>query len=373
MIAEIAQTPRKVHETNWKEHSHIVNQEQFVRTLLSGRPLVLISGHFGNFELGGYLMGLFGFPTYTVARELDNPYLDRFINDFRGRTGQYMLPKKGSGADIQKVLERGGILTLLGRSARRPTTVLGQLLRQARVDAQSGLRVLARQPGADDGQLRPPARSSRCTTKSAPKRSAIRATRTSNSAPFRSWPSGTPTIWKISSAARPANTGGSTAAGRASPACARKRDVAKRPRSGVSEEDRDNARLGDKRDSLSTRTSPCLPVSLSPRLAAATIAVCRLSGLTTPARASVYTLPAVSQFRSAAPGRHLARPAAAAGPDAAGHARPSRAARFLEAVFRSGGPDRRLTTKIPSASSTPALARTTNRLRSRPTSARPTS
>lgn len=114
MIMEIAQTPRKVHETNWKEHSHIVNQELFVRTLLSGRPLVIISGHFGNFELGGYLMGLFGFPTYTVARELDNKYLDRFVNEFRGRTGQYMLPKKGSGADIQKVLERGGILTLLG-------------------------------------------------------------------------------------------------------------------------------------------------------------------------------------------------------------------------------------------------------------------
>jgi KDO2-lipid IV(A) lauroyltransferase len=114
MIVEIAQTPRKIHETNWKEHSHIVNQEQFVRTLLSGRPLVVISGHFGYFELGGYLMGLFGFPTYTVARTLDNRFLDRFVNDFRGRTGQYMLPKQGSGADIQKVLERGGILTLLG-------------------------------------------------------------------------------------------------------------------------------------------------------------------------------------------------------------------------------------------------------------------
>lgn len=114
MMVEIAQTPRKVHETNWKEHSQIVNQELFVRTLLSGRPLVVISGHFGNFELGGYLMGLFGFPTYTVARALDNRFLDRFVNDFRGRTGQYMLPKKGSGADIQRVLENGGILTLLG-------------------------------------------------------------------------------------------------------------------------------------------------------------------------------------------------------------------------------------------------------------------
>lgn len=117
MIAEIAHTPRKVHETNWKEHSQIVDQELFVRTLLSGRPLVLISAHFGNFELGGYLMGLFGFPTYTVARRLDNSYLDRFVNDFRGRTGQFMLPKRGSRDMIQEVLERGGILTLLGDQA----------------------------------------------------------------------------------------------------------------------------------------------------------------------------------------------------------------------------------------------------------------
>lgn len=114
MVAEIAHTPRKIHETNWKEHSHIINQQLFVRTLLSGRPLVLISAHFGNFELGGYLMGLFGFPTYTVARTLDNRYLDRFVNEFRGRTGQYMLPKTGSSEAIQSVLARGGILTLLG-------------------------------------------------------------------------------------------------------------------------------------------------------------------------------------------------------------------------------------------------------------------
>jgi Kdo2-lipid IVA lauroyltransferase/acyltransferase len=114
MMAEIAQTPRKIHETNWKEHSHIVNQELFVRTLLAGRPLVLISAHYGNFELGGYLMGLFGFPTYTVARPLDNVYLDRFVNDFRGRTGQYMLDKTGSSDEIQRILGRGGILTLLG-------------------------------------------------------------------------------------------------------------------------------------------------------------------------------------------------------------------------------------------------------------------
>lgn len=114
MCAEIAHTPRKVHVTNWREHSQIVNLVPFVRTLLTGRPVVIISAHYGNFELGGYLMGLFGFPTYTVARQLDNRYLDRFINEFRGRTGQYMLPKRGSGNEIKELLDAGGTLALLG-------------------------------------------------------------------------------------------------------------------------------------------------------------------------------------------------------------------------------------------------------------------
>ena len=114
MGAEIAQTPRKIHRTNWREHSQIVDLEKFVATLLSGRPLVVISAHYGNFELGGYLMGLFGFPTYTVARQLDNLYLDRWVNDFRGRTGQFILPKRGSAESIKQVLDSGGILTLLG-------------------------------------------------------------------------------------------------------------------------------------------------------------------------------------------------------------------------------------------------------------------
>ncbi len=151
MIAEIAHTPRKVHETNWKEHSHIVNQELFVRTLLCGRPLVLISAHFGNFELGGYLMGLFGFPTYTVARRLDNRYLDRFINDFRGRTGQFMLPKQGSREMIQGSIGTRRDFDFIGRSGRWEKGVLGKFLWPPGRDAQSGGGVLAGERCANDG------------------------------------------------------------------------------------------------------------------------------------------------------------------------------------------------------------------------------
>lgn len=114
MLAEIAHAPRKLHRTNWRRHSQIPEMAAMVRRLLGSRPVIMISGHLGNFEMGGYVLGLHGFPTHTIARRLDNPYLDRWINHFREATGQFILAKDGSSHDIERLLESGGTLALLG-------------------------------------------------------------------------------------------------------------------------------------------------------------------------------------------------------------------------------------------------------------------
>ncbi|HMP06741.1 MAG TPA: lysophospholipid acyltransferase family protein [Lacipirellulaceae bacterium] len=114
MVAEIAHAPRKVHRTNWRRHSTIPDMARMVRRLLDRRPVIMISAHLGNFEMGGYMLGLHGFPTHTIARRLDNPLLDRWLNEFRGATGQYMLAKDGSSREIEQLLQSGGTLALLG-------------------------------------------------------------------------------------------------------------------------------------------------------------------------------------------------------------------------------------------------------------------
>jgi KDO2-lipid IV(A) lauroyltransferase len=81
---------------------------------LLDRVLVFVSGHFGNFEVGALIMGLFGFPSYAVARDLDNPHLDHLLRAFRESKGQFIFPKDGSAAQIQRVLDAGRILMLLG-------------------------------------------------------------------------------------------------------------------------------------------------------------------------------------------------------------------------------------------------------------------
>ncbi|MGA2067389.1 MAG: lysophospholipid acyltransferase family protein [Thermoguttaceae bacterium] len=113
LAVEVAHIPRKVHDTNWRQFVRLRGVAPLVRLLLSGRPVIVVTGHFGNFELGGYALGVLGFPTYTVARNLDNPYLDRFLARFRGATGQYLIPKNGGYDQILEVLSRGGTLAFL--------------------------------------------------------------------------------------------------------------------------------------------------------------------------------------------------------------------------------------------------------------------
>ncbi|MFI4873906.1 MAG: lysophospholipid acyltransferase family protein [Blastopirellula sp. JB062] len=113
MVCEVAHAPRKIQETNWRDYVDLQNAEDQIRYLLDDRPVVILLGHFGNFELMGYCAGILGFPTYTVARPLDNPFLHDFVQRFRGATGQFILPKQGSAPAIEKLLQTGGTLGLL--------------------------------------------------------------------------------------------------------------------------------------------------------------------------------------------------------------------------------------------------------------------
>ena len=113
MLMEILHIPRKLHPTTWRDRITLVGHERVLDRLLHGGPLIMLTGHFGNWEMAGYLFGVFGFPPNSVARTLDNPYLDAFLRSFRERTGQKMIPKKGGYDQMLEVLRTGGVLSFL--------------------------------------------------------------------------------------------------------------------------------------------------------------------------------------------------------------------------------------------------------------------
>jgi KDO2-lipid IV(A) lauroyltransferase len=114
MLMEIIHLPRMLHPHNWKQHLKLVDHRPMVDLLLSDRPVLVVSGHFGNWELGGYVLALFGFRTHAIARPLDNPYVDAYLRRFREHTGQKVLDKHGDFDEMQKVLSGNGTLLTLG-------------------------------------------------------------------------------------------------------------------------------------------------------------------------------------------------------------------------------------------------------------------
>jgi len=114
LVIEMIHLPRRLGVGTWKKHLELVNGDRIVGSLLAGRPVMIVTGHFGNWEMAGYALGLFGFKTYAIARRIDNPYLDRFLAVFRQRTGQTILDKNDDYDRIQKVLAEGGAIATLG-------------------------------------------------------------------------------------------------------------------------------------------------------------------------------------------------------------------------------------------------------------------
>jgi KDO2-lipid IV(A) lauroyltransferase len=106
--------PRKLHVHNWRDTVRHLDVHTDPRLFLCDRPILVVTGHFGNWELMCYVFGLIGLRTHAIARPIDNPYLERFVRRFRERTGQKILAKKGDFDRMQELLAKGAILGIVG-------------------------------------------------------------------------------------------------------------------------------------------------------------------------------------------------------------------------------------------------------------------
>jgi KDO2-lipid IV(A) lauroyltransferase len=113
LLVETTQFPRKLSRENFREVIRFRNRQAVVRALSTGRPVYLLGGHFGNWEATTAVFGMFGLPMGIVARELDNPYLHRWVVETRESTGHKLLLKQGAWDEIGSILQNGGNLGLL--------------------------------------------------------------------------------------------------------------------------------------------------------------------------------------------------------------------------------------------------------------------
>jgi KDO2-lipid IV(A) lauroyltransferase len=105
--------PRLAKKNNWFEYAQFKNTERTKWLMQEKRGLIMLTAHYGNFEIIGYMMGLFGFNIYSVARPLDNKYISDYLYGLRQRFGQRILDKKGAAKYMDKILAGGATLCFI--------------------------------------------------------------------------------------------------------------------------------------------------------------------------------------------------------------------------------------------------------------------
>lgn len=75
-----------------------------------GRGLIVVIGHLGNWEIIGLAICKAGYPLNSLARPIENPWIDDYLTRFRTRTGQKIIPKRHAIGQMIRVLQRNEIL-----------------------------------------------------------------------------------------------------------------------------------------------------------------------------------------------------------------------------------------------------------------------
>ncbi len=113
LVMDLVFVPRLVKKHNWRDYSRYKTVERAKWLMQEGRGLLLVAAHYGNFEIMGYLMGLFGFNVFSIARPLDNRYVSNYLYGVRQRAGQRIIDKKGAAEMMDKIPARGATLCFI--------------------------------------------------------------------------------------------------------------------------------------------------------------------------------------------------------------------------------------------------------------------
>ena len=85
-----------------------------VEALLSrGKGLIVVTGHLGNWELGGAYVAARGLPIDAVARHMANPLFDRYLTRTRQRIGMSVVHDEDAVRRVPRSLRGGRVVAFL--------------------------------------------------------------------------------------------------------------------------------------------------------------------------------------------------------------------------------------------------------------------
>ena len=106
-----------------------IDDEEFLRRTERGHTgAVLVSAHFGNWELMAMALGLMLTPITIIVKELSNVLIDRKMNELRTSGGNSILYGDYAIRNGLKLLDSGGVLAILSDQSDPSATYFGNFL-----------------------------------------------------------------------------------------------------------------------------------------------------------------------------------------------------------------------------------------------------
>ncbi|MEW6199077.1 MAG: lysophospholipid acyltransferase family protein [Planctomycetota bacterium] len=112
-LVELVLTPRLINPWSWPRYVELDQLGPALRELLAARGTILLTGHFGNYELLGYTISRLGLPLTAVMRPVDNPLINEYVERSRRAGGLSLLYKKGVSAIAGELIDQGAALSFI--------------------------------------------------------------------------------------------------------------------------------------------------------------------------------------------------------------------------------------------------------------------
>ncbi|MFQ5350968.1 MAG: lysophospholipid acyltransferase family protein [Thermoanaerobaculia bacterium] len=98
----------------------LVGWENLLRAEAEGRGLLLLTSHFGSWEMLGDPVSLYRGPSLAISRPADNPHLDRKTRWLRDRFGVVSINRRGAGRKAMRALKNGERVWILADQRVHP-------------------------------------------------------------------------------------------------------------------------------------------------------------------------------------------------------------------------------------------------------------
>jgi KDO2-lipid IV(A) lauroyltransferase len=114
LAVEVLFTTRLIKVNTFRRYIAMGDFEPVLRLLLKrNQGLIMLTGHYGNWEILGYVLATLGFQTTSIARPLDNPYINDWLLGVREKMGQKIIAKKGATEEVTQALSHYGAIGLI--------------------------------------------------------------------------------------------------------------------------------------------------------------------------------------------------------------------------------------------------------------------